>query len=94
MQFLNTKRSDDQTKNARPKISPKISYPASLLSLSTKWVEINSEGSFFISMPRSTFLFNFSTMYRKDFRDRESLFLWAFVVALISATPKAQKSLP
>ena len=30
MQFLNTKRSDDQTKNARPKISPKISYPASL----------------------------------------------------------------
>ena len=80
MQFLNTKRSDDQTKNARPKISPKISYPASLLSLSTKWVEINSEGSF---------LFNFSTMYRDDFRDRESLFLWAFVVALISATPKA-----
>ena len=84
MQFLNTKRSDDQTKNARPKISPKISYPASLLSLSTKWVEINSEGSF---------LFNFSTMYCDDFRDRESLFLWALVVALISATPKARKSI-
>ena len=86
MQFLNTKRSDDQTKNARPKISPKISYPASLLSLSTKWVEINSEGSFFISMPLSTFLFNFSTMYRevKTF-EVDSLFLWALVVDLISA---------
>ena len=78
MQFLNTKRSDDQTKNARPKISPKISYPASLplhkMSWNKFWGIIFYFHAKYIAL--STFLFNFSTTIFLRIVSAETILFW------------------